>query len=95
MLKAIVPTGLVLFACCLPYSQTADKGPTFDAASVKPASLPAPDGRGRIMMAGPSGGPGTNDLGRVRYPYISLKNLLMNAYDVKSFQIQGPPWLDM
>jgi uncharacterized protein (TIGR03435 family) len=95
MLKAIVPTGLVLFACCLPYGQTADKGPTFDAASVKPASLPAPDGRGRIMMAGPSGGPGTNDLGRVRYPYISLKNLLMNAYDVKSFQIQGPPWLDM
>ena len=94
MLKGIVSTGLVLFALGLSYGQTADRALTFDAASVKPASLPAPDGRGRIMMAGPSGGPGTNDPGRVRYPYISLKNLLMNAYDVKSFQIQGPPWLD-
>jgi len=61
---------------------------------VKPANLPAPDGRGRIMMAGPTGGPGSKDPGRVRYPYISLKNLLMDAYDVKSLQIQGPAWLD-
>jgi uncharacterized protein (TIGR03435 family) len=98
MLKAIVPGGLAWFAICLSYGQTgdrnADKALTFDAASVKPATLPAPDGRGRVTMAGPSGGPGTNDPGRIRYPYMSLKNLLMNAYDVKSFQIQGPAWLD-
>ena len=94
MLKSVVPGGLVLFALGSSYGQTADKALTFEVASVKPATLPRPDGQGRIMMAGPSGGPGTNDPGRVRYPYMSLRNLLMNAYDVKSFQIQGPPWLD-
>lgn len=94
MPKVRVSRGLVLFAICLSYGQTADKAPAFDAASVKPATLPASDGRGRTMIAGPSGGPGTNDPGRVRYPYISLKNLLMTAYDAKSFQIQGPSWLD-
>jgi uncharacterized protein (TIGR03435 family) len=94
MSKAKVFTGLVLFAAALVYGQTADKALTFDAASIKPASLPAPDGRGRVMVGGPTGGPGTGDPGRVRYPFISLKNLLMNAYDVKSFQIQGPSWLD-
>jgi uncharacterized protein (TIGR03435 family) len=79
---------LVVFTWCLSYGQT------FDAASVKPATPPVPDGRGRIMMMGPTGGPGTKDPGRIRYPYMSLKNLLMNAYDVKGFQIAGPAWLD-
>jgi uncharacterized protein (TIGR03435 family) len=69
-------------------------GQTFDAASVKPATLPSPDGRGMIMMQGPTGGPGTKDPGRIHYPYMTMKNILMNAYDVKSFQITGPAWLD-
>ena len=41
-----------------------------------------------------TGGPGSNDPGRIHYPYMSLKNILMNAYDVKNFQIVGPGWLD-
>jgi len=95
MFKTIVPMNLAMFAfCCWSYGQTADKALTFDAASVKQANLPAPDGSGRIMMTGPTGGPGTGDPGRIHYPYMSLKNLLVNAYDVKSFQIQGPSWLD-
>lgn len=69
-------------------------GQAFEAASVKPATLPSPDGRGMIMMQGPSGGPGTKDPGRIHYPYMTMKNILMNAYDVKSFQITGPAWLD-
>src|ERR1700681_1519458 len=85
---------LAVLTCCLAYGQTVDKSLTFDAASVKPASPPVPDGRGRIMMMGPTGGPGTKDPGRIRYPNMSLKNLLMNAYDVKNFQIAGPAWLD-
>ena len=40
------------------------------------------------------GGPGTSDPGRIRYNFMSLKTLLMNAYDVKGFQISGPTWLD-
>jgi uncharacterized protein (TIGR03435 family) len=94
MLKPVFRNGLIVFACFQSYGQTADKTLTFDAASVKPAALPTPDGRGRIMMQGPSGGPGTKDPGRIHYPYSSLRNLLMTAYDVKAFQIQGPQWLD-
>jgi uncharacterized protein (TIGR03435 family) len=70
------------------------QGQTFDAASIKPAAMPTMAGRGMTRMAGPSGGPGTNDPGRVHYPFINLKTLLMNAYDVKGFQISGPAWLD-
>jgi uncharacterized protein (TIGR03435 family) len=88
MLTATMRIGLVVFTWCLSYGQT------FDAASVKPATPPVPDGRGRIMMMGQSGGPGTKDPGRIRYPYMSLKNVMMNAYDVKSFQVVGPGWLD-
>lgn len=72
---------------CLAYGQT------FDVASVKPATPPVSGGRGMMRMGGPSGGPGTNDPGRIRYPNMSLKNLLMTAYDVKDFQIAGPDWL--
>jgi uncharacterized protein (TIGR03435 family) len=88
MLTSTIRISLVAFTGCLSYSQT------FDAASVKPATPPVPDGRGRIMMMGPSGGPGTKDPGRIRYPNMSLKNVLMTAYDVKNFQIAGPGWLD-
>jgi uncharacterized protein (TIGR03435 family) len=60
---------------------------TFEAASVKPATPPVPDAQGRIFMAGPTGGPGTADPGRIHYPNMSLKTLMMNAYDVKALQI--------
>jgi uncharacterized protein (TIGR03435 family) len=85
---------LFLVSACLAYSQAVDPALTFEAASVKPAAPLVPDGRGRIMLTGPTGGPGTKDPGRIRYPFMSLKQLLMNAYDVKPFQIVGPPWLD-
>jgi uncharacterized protein (TIGR03435 family) len=68
-------------------------GQTFDVATVKPAALPTPNGRGMIMIGRPTGGPGTNDPGRIHYPFTNLKTLLQNAYDVKDFQISGPDWL--
>jgi len=67
---------------------------TFEVASIKPAQPPTPDGQGRIFMRGPSGGPGTKDPGRVNLPFMSLKSLIMLAYDVKNYQITGPQWLD-
>ncbi len=39
-------------------------------------------------------GPGTTDHGRIHYAAISVKALLIDAYDVKDFQIEGPGWLD-
>jgi hypothetical protein len=54
MFRTIVSAGLFLLALgCVSHGQTADKALTFDAASLKPATLPALDGSGRIAMAGP------------------------------------------
>ncbi len=94
MRAAILSSSLICFAAGQLFGQAPDKTLTFEAASVKPAAAPVPDGRGRIMIAGPSGGPGTKDPGRIRYPFMNLKQLLTTAYDVKAYQISGPAWLD-
>lgn len=84
----------IVLAAQIVMGQPADKSLTFDVASIKPAELPKPDGRGMIRLIGPTGGPGSKDPGRIHYPYMSLKNLLTTAFDVKDFQISGPAWLD-
>jgi len=94
MRMAGVRQGLLLFSFALAYGQTAGKTPTFDVASVKVAAAPTPDGAVTIRMGAPSGGPGTKDPGRIHYPNMTLKNLIMTAYDVKNFQVSGPAWLD-
>jgi uncharacterized protein (TIGR03435 family) len=80
----------------LAFAQTpaSDKSVTFEVASIKPAQPPKPDGQGRILMRGPRGGPGSNDPGRIDYPFVTLKYLLTTAYNVKNYQISGPSWLD-
>ena len=88
MLTAPVRMGLAVLIGCVVHGQT------FEAASVKPATPPVPDGQGRILMVGNTGGPGSKDPGRIHYPYMNLKGLLVNAYDVKSLQVSGPAWLD-
>jgi len=59
----------------------------FEVASVKPSQA----GGGRYAM---SGGPGTSDPGRISYTNTMLRAILLRAYDVKSYQISGPDWLD-
>ncbi|HWC99194.1 MAG TPA: TIGR03435 family protein [Candidatus Sulfopaludibacter sp.] len=88
MASRVLGNSLVVLVCAAAWGQR------FDVASVKPAAPLVPDGRGRILFTPPSGGPGSKDPGRIRYPNMSLKQLLMNAYDVKNFQITGPVWLD-
>ena len=63
----------------------------FEAASVKPSA--PPDG-GRMMMIGGRGGPGSDDPTRVRYSNASLAQIVANAYDIKSYQLTAPDWLD-
>jgi uncharacterized protein (TIGR03435 family) len=65
-------------------------GQTFEAAIVKPAQ-PQPMGMIRIAMGG---GPGTPDPGRITYENVALKQVLSTAFEVKSYQISGPAWLD-
>ena len=69
--------------------------PTFEVASVKIAD---PNASGR---SGPGGmvfriGRGCRrpDPGRVNCTNATLKQLLAQAYEVKSYQIEGPGWLD-
>jgi uncharacterized protein (TIGR03435 family) len=62
---------------------------TFDAASVKPSAAiqPGPGMAARVMN---TGGPGTDDPGRIHYPYATIKSLVMKAYDVADYQVYGP-----
>lgn len=94
MHAAIVRTVAMVFGFTLAFAQPPQKSPTFDVASVKSAGPLVPDGRGTVRMSPPSGGPGAKDPGRINYPSVTLKNILMKAYDVKNFQIVGPAWLD-
>jgi uncharacterized protein (TIGR03435 family) len=82
--------GLVVFTSCAALAQTAESSPSFEVASVKPA---APITGNRIQV-GMRGGPGTPDPGQITYNNVTVKNVLMNAYGVKGFQISGPGWLD-
>jgi uncharacterized protein (TIGR03435 family) len=73
-------------------AQTADL--KFEIASVKATSGVLPDGRVVIGMLPPTGGPGTDSPGRIRYPAASLKILLLKAFDVQDADLRGPSWLD-
>jgi uncharacterized protein (TIGR03435 family) len=90
MLRAIMGAGLVVFTSCAALAQTAENSPSFEVASVKPAA-PITGNAIRVMMRG---GPGSPDPGQITYSNVTVKNVLMNAYGVKGFQISGPGWLD-
>src|ERR1035438_3438389 len=90
MQRAILAASLIIFTSCAAFGQDAAESPTFEVASVKPAE-PQAMGMMSIMMRG---GPGSPDPGQITYSGVSLKNVLMNAYGVKGYQINGPKWLD-
>jgi uncharacterized protein (TIGR03435 family) len=90
MRKAILCAGLIVSTSCGAFGQDAAESPKFEVASVKPAE-PQPEGMMRVRM---SGGPGTPDPGQLTYTNVSLKNVLINAYDVNDYQISGPNRLD-
>src|ERR1017187_3373419 len=90
MQRAILGAGLIIFISCAAFGQAAAESPAFEVASVKPAE-PQAMGMMSIMMRG---GPGSPDPGQITYSGVSLKNVLMNAYGVKGYQINGPKWLD-
>jgi uncharacterized protein (TIGR03435 family) len=63
---------------------------TFEVASVKPA---APYKGGPLHIA-ESGGPGTDDPGRLIFSNYTMKGLLVSAFDMQPYQISGPVWLN-
>jgi uncharacterized protein (TIGR03435 family) len=87
-LSRVLPLAATLV--CAAAAQTGGPPTAFEVASIKPAA-PQDMGRMRIMMRG---GPGTDDPGQITYVNVPLRNIVMNAYGVKNFQISGPGWLD-
>lgn len=75
-------------------SAFAQKKPSFEVATVKPA---APLDQAKLMAAMQSGGKmpiGANvDSRRAEYTYLDLKSLIAFAYNVKPYQITGPDWM--
>lgn len=98
MSRAIVGMVLAAWFCAQVHSQSAANAPPagakleFEVATVKPSVLPA--GNGRIRL-GRQGGPGKGDPTRVTYSFSTLRDLMMDAYNVKRSQISGAPgWMD-
>jgi uncharacterized protein (TIGR03435 family) len=61
----------------------------FEVASIKPTTPPDMSG-GKIMIrVGCSADPG-----RVNCTGLSLKDMLIRAYNMKSYQISGPSWIE-
>lgn len=84
MFRLFVSSGLMLWSLSVVFAQS------FEAASIKPA---APLEPGRIMI-GMHGGPGTPEPGQMTFMNVSLNDLVQNAYNVKSYQVTGPDWLN-
>lgn len=96
MRSTILTLGVFVLAFAAAFAQAPEQAPqrlTFDVASIKPFEMPKP-GEGRGVFFGRGGGPGTNDPGRVNWAGGALRDLMMNAYDVKRYQIEGPAWID-
>lgn len=73
--------------CCVAAALTFAQVPVFDAAAVKVVNLAS------HPVFGKSGGPGTDDPGRIHICCVGMFSLLMRAYDVELDQISGPSWI--
>jgi uncharacterized protein (TIGR03435 family) len=87
-----------------PTSSQSHKPVNFDAATVRPVAVTDDVrfmGNGAVGVRKGSGvaiprnvgGPGTEDPGRIHYPFITLKDILKRAWDSYS-DIEGTGWLD-
>lgn len=89
--RTILCAGIAVFACVTAFGQAAENL-TFEAASVR-QSAPVPP-TGGVYFGPARGGPGTPDPGQITWSYVSMKAMLLTAFDVKNYQISGPAWLD-
>ena len=101
MLISTVRTAILVCAFGSLYGQTpSEMRLTFEVASVKLSASMRGAGGQEVSTSHKqsggrrSGGPGTDDPGRIHYSRTGLKDLLVEAYEVANFQIRGPNWLD-
>ena len=74
---------LVLLCAAVAAQTPAQDSPTFEVASIRPASAQTNDVRAGVRIAGT----------QVRFVSMSLRDLIGTAYGVKPQQIIGPDWL--
>jgi uncharacterized protein (TIGR03435 family) len=96
MTRTVLSASLALFTSSMAFGQTKPESlPSFEVASVKVAEQPKPDAQGRMfIMRGCRGGPGTNDPGQLTCTNTPLRQLVITAYALKNYQVEGPAWLD-
>jgi len=64
--------------------------PSFDVVSIRPSARRADGLYGNYRR---SGGPGTNDPGRMILENFDIRSLIQRAYDIPSYLFSGPAWL--
>src|ERR1035441_2782695 len=97
MIRTIASAGLALFISSMTFGQSTAALPSFEVASVKVAEQPKPDAQGRLFIfRGCSGGllPRSTDPGTRTCNNMPLRRLLVTAYGLKNYQVEGPSWLD-
>src|ERR1035438_10762576 len=95
MMRTIISASLTLLTSSMAFGQPTEALPSFEVASVKVAEQPKPDAQGRLfIMRGCRGGPGTTDPGTLTCNNTPLRQLLVTAYTLKNYQVEGPAWLD-
>jgi uncharacterized protein (TIGR03435 family) len=77
-----------------PPPKSAQAKPAFDVASVKPAAPLNMAQMAADVRAGKMPRIGAHvDVSQAEYDYMSLKDLIALAYNVKPYQVSGPDWL--
>jgi len=100
MTKVLASAGLVTVLGCGLWADETAKAPEFEAVSIKPADMPSmaaamAGGGGRMMVrVGCTGGPGSTDPGRLVCNGVNARMLIMRAYNLKTYQITGPGFVD-
>src|SRR5215813_7024088 len=83
---------VIVFAGML--SGQAVSGPTFEVATVKPSALDVTKLALQIQ-SGQAPAIGAHvDRARAQYTFMSVKDLIATAYNLKAFQITGPDWIN-
>jgi uncharacterized protein (TIGR03435 family) len=85
---------LPAFLLCLAMVCGSAFGQTVDVASIRAAAPPQMRGGAMMMMMNKTGGPGSKDPTNVVYNGMNLTGLLVEAYDIKRFQLSAPQWAD-
>ena len=90
MVVKLIPIALTYLAAMCLAAQGQMSKPTFEVASIKPATPQGPMG----MRANRKGGPGTGDPGTYTCENCPVYWVLSEAYDLQPYEYAGPDWLE-